>query len=68
MGGSARQKRPVSISLHVKYTIDYPDSLPKLALEDPHGLVPDLVKELDQEVKELAKERKGEVRRGTCMK
>ncbi len=61
MGGSVREKRSLSVSLHVKYPTDYPDSIPHITLKNPHGLTSDLVKELGQELKDLAKERRGEV-------
>ena len=61
MGGSAREKRPLSVCLHVKYPTDYPDSIPHLSLKDPYGLTSDLVKELEQELLDLAKERRREV-------
>ena len=61
MGGNSIDQRPLSVKLHTKYTTDYPDSVPALWLEDPQGLTPDLVKELEGEIRKLAKERIGEV-------
>ncbi len=61
MGGSGKDQRPLSIKLHSKYTIDYPDSPPILRFEDPQGLTQDQVKELKKEVKKLSRERVGEV-------
>ena len=62
MGGSARDQKTISVCLHVKYTTDYPDSVPELWVKEPQGLTADLVTELETEVKKLAKEREGEVR------
>lgn len=61
MGGSARDQRPLSVKLHTKYPPDYPDSIPTMWLEDPQGVTSDQVKEVEQEIKKLAKERVGEV-------
>jgi len=61
MGGSAREKRSLSVSLHIRFPTDYPESVPYLSVKDPHGLTSDLVKELEQELLDVAKERKGEV-------
>lgn len=63
MGGSARDEHPLSVKLHAKYTTDYPDTAPKLRLEDPQGLTSDQVKELEQEIRKLAKSKQGEVRK-----
>lgn len=63
MGGSAIDQRPLSIKLHTKYPTDYPDSVPKLWLEEAQGLTSDQVKEVEQEIKKLARERVGEVRK-----
>ena len=62
MGGSARDERPLSVKLLAKYTTDYPDTAPKLRVEEPQGLSSDQVKELEQEIRKLAKAKRGEVR------
>ncbi|XP_064390621.1 eIF-2-alpha kinase GCN2-like isoform X2 [Halichondria panicea] len=61
MGGSALNKRPLSVKLHTKYTTDYPDSAPLLSLEDSYGLSPDQVKELQDTINKMAADRVGEV-------
>ena len=61
LGGSVRDQRTLSVNLRVRYSTDYPDSLPELWVEEPQGLMPNLVKELEEELKKLAKEREGEV-------
>lgn len=62
MGGSIKDQHLVSVKLHAKYTTDYPDSLPKVWLEEPQGLTSDQVKDLEKELRKLAKEKVGEVR------
>ena len=52
----------VSIQLHARYPTDYPDSPPLLQLQEAHRLSEDLVKQLLEEINQLAKERVGEVR------
>ena len=61
MGGTAQDQRPVSVKLHSKFHTDYPDSVPNLRLEDPQGITSDQVKEVEREIRKLAKERVGEV-------
>lgn len=67
MGGSNRDERPVSIKLHTKYPTDYPDSVPTMWLEEPQGITPDQVKELEGEIKKMAEERVGEVLLTLCI-
>ncbi len=62
MGGSYKDQHPLSVKLRTKYPTDYPDSVPKMWLEDPQGLTSDQVKDLEKEIRKLAKERVGEVR------
>ena len=62
MGGSAKDQHPISVKLHAKDATDYPDSAPKVWLEEPQGLTSDQVKDLEKELRKLAKERVGEVR------
>ena len=64
MGGSAINERPLSVQLRAKYSTDYPDTTPMLRLQDPQGLTSDQVKELEQEISQLAESKIGEVRRG----
>ena len=53
----------VSVKLHAKYTTDYPDTPPEIQLVDPQRLSPDLVNDLLKQIKQLAKEKLGEVSR-----
>ena len=53
----------VSVKLHAKYTTDYPDTPPEIQLVDPQRLSPDLVNDLLKQIKQLAKEKLGEVGR-----
>lgn len=64
VGGSVTDQRLLSVKLHCKCAPDYPDSPPALWLEDPQGITPDQLKEVEKEIRKLARERLGEVRGG----
>ena len=57
----------VSVQLHARYPTDYPDSPPQLQLLEPQHLSEDLVKQLLEEINQLAKERVGEVWSCVCV-
>ena len=62
MGGSSKDQHPISVKLHARYPTDYPDSIPRMWLEEPQRLTSDQVKDLEKEIRQLAKERVGEVK------